>query len=398
LVAGGADGEDVHDGKFGADVLMGACLVPHPAMQEVEWVYRPVTGAKKGSKLVITNRRSFTDLSDLEARWELNIAGDIVSTGALEVPTIAPHAIAKVALPCAKPSEAESHLTLPWTQRAATEWAAAGTVVARDQVQLRPPKLNSPPSAPSARGANESSSPSDRGVDTVLAAPVTLSIFRAPVDNDGYKLMPEIGERHGIGGKALGHWQDHGMDRKRAEEFVEHDHRIDLLDDGSQVHHHVVDVPDSLFDLGRVGVTFDLVDGFDQVRWFGRGQLENYPDRNRGAMIGTWQGDVDTSPYLVPQEFGLRTDCRWFEFVNSTTRERVRLDVLRPTSMHISATRFSAGDLYEVAHETDLVPRSTRDGHADVCHVYTSDAAEEPKSRQIRNRTGGKIKTTSDHN
>ena len=116
----------------------------------------------------------------------------------------------------------------------------------------------------------------------------------------------------------------------------------------------MVEVPDSLDDLGRVGVSFQLKSGFDQLRWFGRGQLENYPDRNRGAMVGTWESGVDPEPYLVPQEFGLRTDCRWFEFVNSSSGAVVRLDVLRPTSMHISATRFTAADLYAAGHETDL--------------------------------------------
>jgi beta-galactosidase len=83
-----------------------------------------------------------------------------------------------------------------------------------------------------------------------------------------------------------------------------------------QVHTHEVVVPDDLDDLARVGVTFELARGFDRVRWYGRGPLENYPDRNRGAVLGVWEADVDEPPYLVPQEFGLRTDCRWFEFID----------------------------------------------------------------------------------
>ena len=194
-----------------------------------------------------------------------------------------------------------------------------------------------------------------------------LSIFRAPVDNDGYKLMPELGERHGIGGTCLRAWQQTGIDVGAADDFVGHDHQVELAD-GTETHHHVIDVPDALNDLGRVGVTFELSRGFDSVRWFGRGQLENYPDRNRGAMIGTWEDEVDEAPYLVPQEFGLRTDCRWFEFVNSSTGETVRLDVLYPTSMHVSATRFTPAELYAAGHETDLRPRKTLVVHADVAH------------------------------
>ncbi len=362
---GGQFGEEIHDGNFVADGLMSADLVPHPAIQEVEWVYRPVTVEKAGSMLVIANRRSFTDLSDLVASWELNVGGALVGAGPLVVPPIGPHSSARIALPCAVPSEADAHLTITWAQRADTPWAAAGHVVARDQTQLRPPK---PAPLPKSSFPKSAGQPGGRGLDRVIVAPIELSIFRAPTDNDGYKLMLAYGERHGIGGKALANWLRHGIDRFSAADLVEHDHRVDVFDDGSEVHHHIVDVPDHLADLGRVGVTFQLKPGFDRLRWFGRGARENYPDRNRGAMIGTWTASVDASPYLVPQEFGLRTDCRWFEFVNSATGAAVRLDVLRPTSMHISATRFTAADLFAAEHETDLVPRKTLVVHADVAH------------------------------
>jgi beta-galactosidase len=127
-------------------------------------------------------------------------------------------------------------------------------------------------------------------------------------------------------------------------------------------------VPDHLDDLARVGVTFQLRSGFDELRWFGRGPGENYPDRNRGAVLGVWASRPDEPPYLVPQEFGLRTDCRWFEFRRSATGEVLRLDVLHPTSLSISATRFTVRDLYEASHETDLRPRRTLVVHADVAH------------------------------
>ncbi|MEX0596723.1 MAG: glycoside hydrolase family 2, partial [Candidatus Paceibacterota bacterium] len=40
---------------------------------------------------------------------------------------------------------------------------------------------------------------------------------------------------------------------------------------------------------------------------------ENYPDRKTGAKIGIYSNTVKgmTEPYLVPQDYGLRTDNRW---------------------------------------------------------------------------------------
>ena len=137
----------------------------------------------------------------------------------------------------------------------------------------------------------------------------------------------------------------------------------------SSVHTHVVVVPEALDDVARVGVTFELAPGFDRLRWFGRGPLENYPDRNRGAVLGVWESDVDEPPYLVPQEFGLRTDCRWFEFVDSATGAVVRLEVLDPDvdarlGDPVHGRRIST----RPAHETDLRPRRSLVVHADVAH------------------------------
>ena len=266
-------------------------------------------------------------------------------------------------MPCVTPTDPDAHLTVTFSQRAPTAWAPTGHVVARDQVQLKAAKQ-----AKITRLKSDAPQAAGSSVAKLFAAPIELSIFRASTDNDGYKLMPELHEMYGIGGTSLQAWQAAGVDTQPADELVAHDHRVQVLDDGSEVHHHTVNVPDALSDLGRVGITFQLKAGFDQTRWFGRGQLENYPDRNRGAMVGTWESGIDAAPYLVPQEFGLRTDCRWFEFVKSGTGEVVRLNVLQPTTMHVSATRFTAQDLFAAGHETDIKPRKTLVVHVDVAH------------------------------
>ena len=124
-------------------------------------------------------------------------------------------------------------------------------------------------------------------------------------------------------------------------------------------HRHRVVVPESLADLGRIGTSFALPAGFDTIRWHGRGPGESYPDRKRGSILGVWESDVDEQPYLVPQEFGLRSDCRWFECVESRTGRTVRIDVIAPVALHISATRFTDAELHAAAHETDL-PRGRK--------------------------------------
>jgi beta-galactosidase len=359
---GGMFDEPIHDGNFVADGIMSADLVPHPAITEVEWCYRPVVVESAGrSKLKISNRRSFTDLSDLVAHWQLTVGGEVVASGELDV-DVAPHASLIIGLPCRIPAEPDAHVSVCWTQRRATAWAAAGHLVAWDQVELRPPKASKPSSLPS--GALDAR----RVAVDVSEIEPEASIFRAPTDNDGYKLMPELTERYGIGGKALVAWQRAGIDREDADTLVTHDHQHQIGADGSVVHRHRIVVPDRFDDLGRVGASFELPKQFDRLRWFGRGPGENYPDRNRGSMLGVWESTVDDPPYLVPQEFGLRTDCRWFELIRSDTGETVRLDVIAPIALHISATRFTDAALYDAAHETDLRAGNRLVVHVDVAH------------------------------
>jgi beta-galactosidase len=370
---GGQFGERPHDGNFVADGLMSADLVPHPAMTEVAWVYRPVTVERAGrARLRIRNRRSFTDLSDLVADWELNVGVDVVATGRLDV-AVPPGATVLADLPCDVPSGPDAHLTVRWRQAAPSPWAPAGHLVAWDGIELRPPprpprRRSTTAGAPTTPGGPAFGASATPGIARHVASGIELCVFRAPVDNDGFKLMPDLGRRIGVGGTALVAWQDAGVDRLPADEVVDHHHECDVLDEHTIEHRHVVVVPDRGLDLGRIGVTFELRPGFDRLRWFGRGPGENYPDRNRGSMVGTWTGRPDDPPYLVPQEFGLRTDCRWFEFIDPSTGEVLRLDVVDPSVLHVSATRFTAHDLYAAEHETDLRPRRTLVVHADVAH------------------------------
>jgi beta-galactosidase len=204
-------------------------------------------------------------------------------------------------------------------------------------------------------------------VERLLVSPVELSIWRAATDNDGFKLMPELRQRIRVGGQATEAWLQAGLDHLQADELV--DHRVDRREvAGGVEYHHTVVVPEALADLPRVGVSFSLPGRFSQVRWFGRGPHENYPDRNTSAMLGIWQQAPDESPYLVPQEFGLRTECRWFELLDPTKGQRVRVDVLQRGGLHCSATHHTAGDLFAAATATELHPRKELVVHLDVAH------------------------------
>lgn len=63
----------------------------------------------------------------------------------------------------------------------------------------------------------------------------------------------------------------------------------------------------------RIGFTATLIDGFEDVEWFGRGPHESYLDRHASAKVGLYQGSIaqQTVKYVRPQENGNKFQTRW---------------------------------------------------------------------------------------
>jgi beta-galactosidase len=213
-------------------------------------------------------------------------------------------------------------------------------------------------------------------VHDLLASPPRLSLWRAPTDND------RIG---GFGGR----WTDLGVDRLErivestdrgaeativrsryrtaAGHEIDHEQRLTTLEDGGIRIDESVGVPAELGDLARIGTTFEVVPGLEQLDWFGTGPHETYPDRKRGGIVGRWTSTVadQTVPYIRPQENGGHADVRWFTLTDGTGRGlRVSLE----TPSQVSATHLRATDLAEATHAVDLRPRPETVVHLDVAH------------------------------
>ena len=378
LAVGGDFGDQPNDRSFVADGLVSSDCEPHPAMHEVAWVYRPITAEAKRikgrTKILVTNRQSFVGTESYVASFELLVNGAVTARGKLPTWKLNARSSKLFALPCpvAAPTKSEVHLNIVWRLKRDDWFAPKNHCVAWDQIELQrkpraKPKSGSRGATKDSVGIKNRSSVSE--FEKLLVSPIELFLWRSPVDNDGYKLMPELFEKQGTGSKAMQTWHKLGLDQVDAESLVDHKVSREVSADGrATVFTHRVVVPKTFDDLPRVGVRFSLPVGFDSIDWFGRGPYENYPDRNSGSMLGEWTSTPDVPPYLVPQEFGLRTDMRWVEFTSSKSNQRVRIEVLQPLSMHFSATNYSAHDLFAAENECNLKPRDELIVHLDVAH------------------------------
>jgi beta-galactosidase len=84
-------------------------------------------------------------------------------------------------------------------------------------------------------------------------------------------------------------------------------------------------------------------------------------------MYSTWEADPDELPYLVPQEFGLRTNCTRVELVDPRSGEALCVQT-EGDPFHFSANWHTAEDLFAAKDQTELVRRDHLTLHLDAAH------------------------------
>ncbi|MBE8721618.1 glycoside hydrolase family 2 TIM barrel-domain containing protein [Sphingobacterium pedocola] len=87
------------------------------------------------------------------------------------------------------------------------------------------------------------------------------------------------------------------------------------VDGGGVVHvHYKLTVKDGLPNIPKVGLQMGVNPAFEQIQYYGLGEMETYPDRAYGFDLGVYEMSLEEfmEPYLKPQENGNRMDVRWF--------------------------------------------------------------------------------------
>jgi beta-galactosidase len=227
------------------------------------------------------------------------------------------------------------------------------------------------------KAAGQIASLAFQGTQVLQSGPV-LNAWRAATDNDGFKLWPDRR------GKLLTRWLKAGLDRlQRTTEHVTvsqpqpqvvviraqtaaqaegcaggftHAHTYTIYGSGDVVIENRICASPTLPPLPRMGVTMTLPAGFEQFTWYGRGPHENYVDRKAGAAVGVYRSTVDEQyvPYIMPQENGNKTDVRWLVLENDAGAGLLASGM---QCMEVSASHYTADDLYKAFHTNELQRR-----------------------------------------
>ena len=120
----------------------------------------------------------------------------------------------------------------------------------------------------------------------------------------------------------------------------------------------------------RYGMQLQMPKKFDEVKYYGRGPIENYCDRNSSEFIGVYNNKVadEYFNYVRPQESGNHTDIRWFRVID---KDGKGLEFYSNAPMEASALHYLMSDLDDgplkdkkVGHHSgDLIERPLTQVH-----------------------------------
>ncbi|MBT8479699.1 MAG: DUF4981 domain-containing protein, partial [Gemmatimonadetes bacterium] len=229
-----------------------------------------------------------------------------------------------------------------------------------------------------------------RGVELLEEGPRT-SVWRAPLANERDGWGTHRGKlrtaRQGMGNDIANGWRSVGLDRlvqqvrrieavrvSSSEVRVEIDARLAagagqstafssgfdvsyvyrVLGSGDVLLHQAVTPRGEMPEwLPKAGLELVLAPQLEALSWYGRGPHETYPDRKTGARMGVYTSTVadEYQPYLVPQDYGNKSDVRW---VTLTGPDGIGLFATADVPLEVSARQFSTDNLSRAAYPFQL--------------------------------------------
>lgn len=381
-----------------ANGLIGADRVPHPVLFEVHKLYQDIAVTQIASgQYDILNRNFFRDLSYVQGGWELLKNGEQIASGKLPeltAPAQQHQTVSVAELANLKmDGSGEYVVNIRFYAKQAQGVIPKGHLVASEQFILQ----SATPVASVQADPNEAMAVSDDSI-VFTSGDVALRVNKLNGRIESYQVDGNELVKEGLfpnfwramtdkdNGNRL--WEKSAAAYKAAAEeasvssvVVERKKGIPhvtftlnfpslnatgtlgyALGKGGRVDiDYALTLPKHLPEMPRFGLKMQLPDGFDLVKWYGRGPWENYQDRKYSADLGIYQSSVSAlyTPYIRPQENGNRTDTRWLEITNA---QGVGLKVTGMprfdfTAHHNTIADFDYPKVGPNRHATDIKPR-----------------------------------------
>ncbi|KAI3445135.1 hypothetical protein Pfo_001800 [Paulownia fortunei] len=426
---GGDFGDTPNDLNFCLNGLIWPDRSPHPALHEVKFVYQPIKVSLKEGIVKITNTHFFNTTEALAFHWMVHGDGCELGSGILSLPTIDPQKSYDIKwdagpwydLWCTSDA-AEIFLTITIKLLGSTRWAETGHIVSSAQVLL-PVKQEIVPHIIEGEHAAFSTEVLDDSIEVkspnlweikfnkqtgaieswkvdgvlVMSEGILPCFWRAPTDNDkGGEAESYLSKWKGaklnnltfvtesctvlnvsdnlvkIALVYLGMPSGAEKNLSQSETFL---FKVDLIysiyGSGDVILECHVKPNSDLPPLPRVGIEFHLDKSMDQIKWYGRGPFECYPDRKAAAHVGVYEQDVGSMhvPYIFPVECSGRADVRWVTFQNKDGHGIYASTYGGSPPMQMNASYYGTAELERATRNEELVKREDIEVHLDHKHM-----------------------------
>ncbi len=399
LLYGGDLGEATHDHNFCVDGLVMADRSLKAGSLEAKAVYQPIRAALVGSnplRVEIKNTYSFLDFEQFEINWRIEADGELHAEGQF-FPAIGPGESRTVTLETSLPKDCEMgcYLNLTLNRRETCSWAEAGHETGAVQLALPVPfRKRQWAGKPAFWKAEENGCYLDlihengtvyrfhkihgtlcqirKEGKSLLAAPMHLSLWRAPTDNDR-----KIKHQWGLFEDNMMGWNfNHLFDKcyeltweKREERYVvtsrgslagigrcvavKYTISYTTGEEGSLQVATEAEVEDVIW-LPRFGFELTLPYETEQLRYYGMGPYENYSDMCHHTRVGMFTSTArkEYVPYIKPQEHGNHTKVKLLEVWDPASEQGIR--VIAEEEMECQVLHYSKEELTEKKHRHEL--------------------------------------------
>jgi beta-galactosidase len=381
-------------------------LTPKPALYEARGIFSPVrivSDARDAlaGRVTLRNRQTFARLGAYTLEVQVETRTGPVGATPVPIPDLAPGAETELELPesIRELLASASPLALTATVRTREDalWAPAGTTVAVQQVTFpRRPQI-----LPVGGDAQGHIGPDGVLRHAVLRRPPQLCLWRALTDNDMAFGLDHRFVRTGFFQLTP---EEVNVDRSSGTlvvttlytaafgDVVEHRRGVRVVGEDDYVLQEQVTLPQETSDGLRVGMEFELIEGFERAEWVGLGPWENYPDRRTSALLGAWDSAIDdlAVPYILPQENGTRGEVTELRVAGPAGI----VQTSHATPLHINVGRYSTDQLEDAAHWWELPPARTTVVHLDVAHRGVGTAQLGPDTRPAHRLSGSEYSWT----
>ena len=382
---GGDHGEYVHDGNFCVDGLVYPDRELSTGAYEMQSVYRPIRASYvSNNRYILTNTNYFADSSNLDISWEYLCNGEVLAKGKIDgiIPPASDYVVTlkHPAIDTTKDCfinfiyvSKDSGKQVAKEQLILCQFLSQGVERSRGEVAcieenglFKVMFNNGKVVIDRANGRLISYVVNDKeymlsGAHTAGLYP---SVYRPLIDN--YINVGKIWHRQGLD---TAEFELRSFDSKKlvgkVEIYLEFELQIKgkvkmIVTNTYTVYGNGhIDVDTKLerargYDLPKFGLTLEIPKEFCNVRYYGRGDKENYSDFNEHSSIGIYESKVDKmfEPYIRPQDSGNRGDTRWFEVTNDEGEGLVFEAIGKP--FNFSTLPFDDKVVAEAKHRQEL--------------------------------------------